>query len=151
MVCHYYKKYFWWDLKHFSPSNAELQRFVSAPETVMACLALCVTPIRSISLKAKAEWEVRTGDAPAETAQLIRVFIQMRHGSQSITSLPVSLFKVCVVGGGGWSGACGNICCSIDTFLPHIDFPCSVNNEPVDVIQKHAWISVCTISGCTSM
>lgn len=67
----------------------------------MACSALRVTPIRSISLKAKGGREGNGGgrDAPPpETAQLIRLFIQMRHGSQSITSLPVLLFKVWVGG-----------------------------------------------------
>lgn len=88
----------------------------------MACSALCVTPIRSISLKAKGGKEGRTGDALGETAQLIRFFIQMRHGSQSITSLPVSLFKV-------WAGASrvsGKICRPICVFLPHIDSPRSL-------------------------
>lgn len=65
--------------------------------------------------------EARRGEirrrAGRETAQLIRLFIQMRRGSQSITSLPVSLFKVWA----GASWACGKICRPICVFLPHID------------------------------
>lgn len=78
-------------------------------------------------------------DAPPETAQLIRLFIQMRHGSQSITSLPVLLFKVWV-GGGGQAGPVGRFAAqSAYSCLVSIP-PAQSSNQRVDVTRRRAGI-----------